>query len=248
MRRVAIITGGSRGIGRTTALLAAAQGYDVCISFLSNANAAKEVCSQCESHNVSATAFQADVADETQVNRLFDHCDATLGAPYLLVNNAGVIGGASSFEKLPTNALKETFGANVFGTAYCTQNAIPRMSATNGGQGGVIVNISSTAAVTGSPNEYVHYAASKAAVETMTIGLSKELGPQKIRVNAIRAGTTATELHEKSGNPDRPKQMAKIVPLGRIAEPEDIAEAVIWLASDKASYVTGSILSVAGGI
>jgi NAD(P)-dependent dehydrogenase (short-subunit alcohol dehydrogenase family) len=248
MTKIAIITGGSRGIGRATALLAAENGYDVCFSYASNEKAAEQTRKDCEGLGVKAVAVKGDVANEADVEALFDTCDKQLGPVSLLVNNAGIIGQASIVEELSTNTLQHVFNVNVFGAFYCAKQAVKRMSSKNGGKGGVIINISSMAATLGSPGEYVHYAASKGALETFTIGLAKEVGPQGIRVNAIQAGTASTEIHENSGNPDRPDMVAKTAPLGRVASPEDIAEAVIWLASDKASYATGASLRVSGGL
>lgn len=248
MQRVAIITGASRGIGRATALMAARQGYKVCINYREDADAARSVAAQCEAHKTPVTIFRADVANPQEVAALFMHCDETLGTPDLLVNNAGVIGQASRLESLPEAALRATYDVNVFGPIYCAQQAIRRMSRAHGGAGGVIINLSSIAAVQGSPNEYVHYAASKAAIETLTMGLAKEVGPEGIRVNAIRAGTTDTEIHARSGNPDRPRMVAELAPLRRIATPDDIAEAIMWLASDRAGFASGAILSISGGL
>jgi NAD(P)-dependent dehydrogenase (short-subunit alcohol dehydrogenase family) len=248
MQRVAIVTGASRGIGRATAVLAARRGYRVCINYRDDAEAARSVCALCESLQAPATVFRADVANPQEVAALFAHCDSTLGTPDLLVNNAGVIGQASRLESLPEAALRTTFNVNVYGTIFCTQQAIRRMSKPRGGAGGVIINLSSIAAVQGSPNEYVHYAASKAAIETLTIGLAKEVGPEGIRVNAIRAGTTDTEIHARSGNPDRPRMVAELAPLRRIATADDIAEAIMWLASDRAGFASGAILSISGGL
>ena len=248
MSKVAIVTGASRGIGRATALKAAEQGYAVCINYVSDSDAALATSKECEALGVRATTFRGDVAKPEDVSALFRHCDETLGPVDLLVNNAGVIGQASRLEDLDLQALKSTFDVNVLGAIACSQEAIRRMSTDHGGRGGVIVNISSIAAVLGSPGEYVHYAASKAAIETLTIGLAKEVGPQGIRVNAVRAGTTDTEIHARTGNPDRPAMVAKTAPLRRIATPDDIAEAVIWLASDRAGFASGAILGITGGL
>lgn len=248
MKGVTIITGASRGIGRATAILAARQGYMVCINYKEDANAAEAVRATCEQSGAPATTFRANIADRHDVAALFDHCDKTLGRLSLLVNNAGIIGQASRLADLSASALRETFAVNVDGTVYCSQQAIRRMSTNHGGTGGVIINLSSIAAVLGSPNEYVHYAASKAAIETLTIGLAKEIGPEGIRVNAVRAGTTDTEMHARSGNPERPQLVARTAPLRRIAKPEDIAEAIMWLASDHAAFASGAILSISGGL
>ncbi len=246
--RIAIITGGGRGIGAAIALQAAGQGYDVCINYAADARRAQEVADACRDAGARAVAVQADIADPDHVERLFSACDRELGPVSLLVNNAGIVGAATTVENLSDAALQRTFQVNVFGAIYCARAAIRRMSTANGGSGGSIVNISSIAATLGSPGEYVHYAASKGAVDTLTVGLSKEVGHLGIRVNAVQAGTTATEIHAREGNPDRPQMVAKTAPLGRVAEPEDIAEAVLWLASEKAGYATGSILRVSGGL
>lgn len=248
MRKVAVITGASRGIGRATARLAAKKGYDVLVNYLSDAEAAAGTVRMCEACGVRAASFAADVADPDAVGRMFEYCADTFGRPDLLVNNAGIIGRAGHLVDLDDAALQRTFAVNVFGTIACCRRAIAVMSTARGGDGGVIVNISSIAAVLGSPGEYVHYAASKSAVEALTTGLAKEVGPEGIRVTAVRAGTTDTEIHARSGNPDRPALVARTAPLRRTARPEDIAEAVLWLASDEAGFITGSVLAVSGGL
>lgn len=248
MSKIALITGASRGIGAATAELAASAGYDVAVNYARDAAAAAQIVDRCEANGRRAVALQADIADPAAVEAMFGACDDALGAPDLLVNNAGIIGQASRLVDLTPDALQRMMAVNLFGTIYCAQAAARRMSKAQGGRGGVIVNISSIAALLGSPGEYVHYAASKGAVETLTIGLGKELGPEGIRVNCIRAGTTDTEIHGRSGNPDRPNMVARISPLGRVAAPRDIAAAALWLASDDAGYVTASILPVAGGL
>ncbi|MEP3274810.1 MAG: SDR family oxidoreductase [Stappiaceae bacterium] len=248
MEKIAIITGGSRGIGAETALLAAKSGYDVCISYLNDTHAADAVVANCRAQGRNACSVRANVAYPDDVRLLFSTCDAELGPVSLLVNNAGIIGQATPLVGLSPSALQDTFSVNVFGVVYCAQQAIRRMAISEGGLGGVIINISSIAAVQGSPGEYVHYAASKGAVETLTTGLSKEVGGEGIRVNAIRSGTINTDIHRTSGNPDRPAMIARTAPLGRAGEPGDIAEAVLWLASDKSAYTTGAILTVSGGV
>ncbi|WP_419910487.1 SDR family oxidoreductase [Hoeflea sp.] len=248
MSKVAIITGAGRGIGAATAILAARQGYDVCVNYATNADAAEETAQNCRAEGVKAIAVKADIASPDAVTALFERCDAELGPPALLVNNAGVIGGATTVENLQDDVLQRTFAVNVEGAFYCARQAIKRMSTENGGQGGVIVNISSIAATLGSPGEYVHYAASKAALDAMTVGLSKEVGPLGIRVNSIQAGTVDTDIHRTGGNPERPAMVAKSAPLGRAGYAQDIAETVLWLASERAAYTTGSIVRVAGGL
>ncbi|MDF1686010.1 MAG: SDR family oxidoreductase [Parvibaculaceae bacterium] len=248
MKKVALITGGGRGIGAATAKLAAQSGYDVCFSYVSNDEAAARVVAACEAEGAQALAVKSDVARSDEVTTLFEACDARFGRLDLLVNNAGIIGAASSVSKLPDDVLKRTFEVNVFGAFYCARAAIPRMALSAGGTGGVIINISSMAARIGSAHEYVHYAASKGALDSFTIGLSKELGRDGIRVNGIHAGTADTEIHTLSGNPDRPQMVADTSPLGRVGLPLDMAEAVVWLASPKADYITGATLSVSGGL
>lgn len=246
--KIAIITGGGRGIGAAIARQAARENYDVCINYVSDVQRATTVVEACRKSGVRAIAVQADIGIADEVERLFETCDRELGTLSFLVNNAGIVGSATTLENLTDAALHRTFEVNVFGAIYCARAAIRRMSTANGGSGGVIVNLSSIAATLGSPGEYVHYAASKAAVDTLTVGLSKEVGPFGIRVNAVQAGTTATEIHEREGNADRPDIVARTAPLGRVAQPEDIAEAVMWLASERAGYATGSILRLSGGL
>ncbi|MEM9106687.1 MAG: SDR family oxidoreductase [Pseudomonadota bacterium] len=248
MAKVALITGAGRGIGAATAVLAAKHGYDVCINYLKDAGQADKVAMDCREQGVLATAVKADIASSRQVNDLFQRCDEELGSPTLVVNNAGTVGGLTTVEELDDAVLHRTYEINVYGAFYCARAAIQRMSKGNGGDGGVIINISSLASTLGSPGEYVHYAASKGAIDAMTVGLAKEVGPLGIRVNAVQAGTVATDIHTTLGNPDRPKKVAAMAPLGRVATAQDIAEAVLWLASEKSSYATGSVLRVAGGL
>ena len=248
MKKVAIITGGSRGIGAATARLAARSGYDVCIAYASDAAAAEAVAEACRTAGARALAVRADVASADDVAALFAACDDTLGPVSLLVNNAGIVGRASMVAELPDDVLRRTFEVNVYGSFYCARAAIARMARSRSGDGGAIVNISSTAATLGAPGEYVHYAASKAAIDAFTIGLAKEVGPDGIRVNAVQVGTTDTGIHARVGVPDRPAMVARTAPLRRTGKPEDIAEAILWLGSDKASYATGAILRISGGL
>jgi NAD(P)-dependent dehydrogenase (short-subunit alcohol dehydrogenase family) len=220
----------------------------MCVNYHSDAEGASATAERCEAEGAKAIAVGANVSDRNAVKNLFRTCDELLGPIDCLVNNAGIIGGTSTLESLTEGALQATFATNLFGTIYCLQEAIERMASDRGGAGGSIVNMSSLAATLGSPGEYVHYAASKGAVETLTIGAGKELGSVGVRVNAIRVGTTATDIHAREGNPDRPGKVARATPLGRIAKPEDIADAAVWLASPMARFITGTILTVAGGI
>lgn len=248
MAKVALITGAGRGIGAATAVLAAKHGFDVCINYVNDAGQAEKTAMDCRQEGVLAAVVKADIASSRQVDDLFQRCDEELGSPSLLVNNAGTVGGLTTVEDLDDAVLHRTYEINVYGAFYCARAAIRRMSKDNGGDGGVIINISSLASTLGSPGEYVHYAASKGAIDAMTIGLAREVGPLGIRVNAVQAGTVATDIHATLGNPDRPDKVAAMAPLGRVATAQDIAEAVLWLASDKSSYATGSVLRVAGGL
>ena len=248
MPKIAIITGTSRGIGAETARLAARDGYDVCVNYTRDDKSAAEVVKTCRAMGRRAFAARADIANPEDVKAMFTACDEQLGPVSLLVNNAGVVGTATTVANLADADLRATFEVNVFGTIFCARSAIQRMATTRGGMGGVIVNVSSIAVNLGSPGEYVHYAASKGAIDSFTIGLAKEVGPEGIRVNAVQAGTTDTGIHAKAGNPDRPALVAKLAPLRRIAEPEDTAEAILYLASDKASYAAGAILRIGGGL
>lgn len=248
MRPIVIVTGASHGIGAATARMFAAEGYDVCINYLSDTVAASEVVADCEAKGVRAIAVQGDVGKKEDIEALFRTCDEKLGRVTCLVNNAGIIGKAGKIEELQPDVLETAFRINVFGVMYCIQEAAKRMSTHKGGQGGTIVNMSSLAAFLGSPNEYVHYAATKGAVESITFGAGKELAPEGIRVNAIRVGTTNTRIHTQGGNPDRPARIAAVTPMGRIAEPDDIARAVLMLASPGSGFMTGTLITVAGGL
>ncbi len=248
VNKIAIITGASRGIGAATAELTAQAGYDVCINYLSNHDRAAQVVAACKAHGVRAMAVPGNAGCEADIAALFGECDRVLGPVGLLVNNAGIIGRASKVADLPSDVLRETFEVNFFGAYWAAQQAVRRMSTARGGAGGTIVNVSSIAATNGSPGEYVHYAASKAALDGFTIGLAREVGPEGIRVNSVQAGTADTEIHTMGGNPERPAMVARTAALGRVATAREIAEAILWLGGEKSSYATGSILRVGGGL
>jgi NAD(P)-dependent dehydrogenase (short-subunit alcohol dehydrogenase family) len=240
-----IITGGGRGIGAATARVAAQRGYAVCVNYARNQAAAEAVVADIKKNGGAALAVQGDVAKEGDVVRLFDAAEREFGPVRYLVNNAGITGRIGKFTDLETAVLRDVFEINVIGSLLCAREAVRRL--TGRGASGAIVNVSSTAATTGSPGEYVHYAASKAAIDSFTIGLAKELATQGIRVNAVAPGATLTEIHAAGGEPGRPDRIKSRIPMGRLAEPGEIAPAILWLLSDEASYVTGAILRAGGG-
>lgn len=247
MSRVVVITGGSRGIGAATAILAAARGYAVCVNYRANADAAKAVVAAIGNAGGRGIAVQGDVAVEADVMRVFETCDRELGRLDALVNNAGILETQSRVEGMDAARLQRILATNVTGAFICAREAVKRMSTKYGGAGGSIVNLSSRAAVLGSPDEYVDYAASKAAVDTLTIGLSKEVATEGIRVNAIRAGVIATDIHASGGEPGRVDRVKASVPMKRGGTAEEVAMAILWLMSDEASYTTGAFLDVSGG-
>jgi len=242
MAGVMLITGGSRGIGAATARLAAARGYKVCINYTAAREAAESLARE-----IGGVAVRADVSSETDVVNLFQACDQRLGKLKVLVNNAGIVDVSARVDELTAARINRMFAINVTGSFLCAREAVKRMSKKHGGGGGSIVNISSVAARIGSPAMYVDYAASKAAIDTLTLGLSKEVGAEGIRVNAIRPGVIRTEIHASGGDPERAERIGASAPLGRPGEAEEIARSILWLASDEASYVTGAILDVSGG-
>ena len=247
MSGVMMITGGGRGIGAATARLAAARGYAVCVNYQRDAEAAERVVAEIADAGGKAVAVQADVAREDDVERLFAASDRELGPLTALVNNAGVTGRISRLDEADTDVIRRAVDINVTGAILCARAAVRRISTRHGGPGGGIVNISSVAAALGSPGEYVWYAATKGAIDSLTVGLCKELAEDGIRVNAVAPGLIKTEIHAASGLPDRAERLAHLVPMGRAGESEEVAEAVLWLLSDAASYVTGTVLRVTGG-
>ena len=247
MDKVILITGGSRGIGAATAILAAQQGYRICINYLTDAAAAHEVLAQFHALGAQAIAVRADVSNEEEIIGLFTRVDEELGPITALVNNAGTVGLKSRVDEMSESRILHTLRTNVLGPILCSRHAVLRMSPRYGGQGGNIVNVSSGAARLGSPNEYVDYAASKGALDTFTLGLSKELAGEGIRVNAVRPGLIFTEFHALSGDPGRVSKLESSIPMGRGGRPEEVAEAIIWLLSDKASYATGTFIDLCGG-
>ncbi|MFD9969379.1 SDR family NAD(P)-dependent oxidoreductase [Streptomyces sp. NPDC059017] len=243
-RPVTVVTGGSRGIGAATCVRLAADGHDLALGYVSNAAAAEEVARAVRTTGARCVTVRADTSDETAVERLFDIAAAELGAVTGLVNNAGVTGPLGRLADARTEDLRRVIDVNLLGCLLCCRRAARDMAAHGSG---AIVNISSAAATLGAPGEYVHYAATKAATDALTVGLAKELGPQGIRVNAVAPGTVNTDMHAAMGDPDRPRKVAAVTPLGRPGEPSEIAGAVSWLLSDDASFTTGTVLRVSGG-
>lgn len=247
MSRVMLITGASRGIGAATARLAAQQGYALCLNYHQRADAANAVLEQVRGMGVTAIAVQADVADETQVLHMFEAIDREFGRLDVLVNNAGMLEQQMRLEQMDAARWTRVLGANVIGSFLCAREAIKRMSTRHGGRGGAIVNLSSVAARLGAPGEYIDYAAAKGAIDSMTLGLAKEVASEGIRVNAVRPGVIQTDIHAAGGEPDRVERVKASVPMGRGGQAEEIAEAILWLASEQASYTSGALLDVAGG-
>ncbi len=244
--RVVIVTGGSRGIGRAVALACAARGDQVLIGYASNAAAADDTCAAIAAAGGIASAVRCDVADERDVLALFKAADQ-LGPLGALVNNAGIVAPTSRLEQMSAQRLERMFAVNVIGSMLCAREAVRRMSTRHGGAGGVIINISSVAAKLGSPNTYIDYAASKGAIDSFTIGLGHEVAAEGIRVVAVRPGLIDTEIHASGGDPDRARRLATHVPMQRVGTVTEIANAVVWLLSDQASYITSTIIDVSGG-
>lgn len=247
MSKVMLITGASRGIGAETARLAAARGYALCLNYHSRADAAEEIRADCAAEGAQAITCQADVADEAEVARLFETIDSQLGPISALVNNAGILETQSDLVDMSVERWRRVYEVNVLGTFLCSREAVRRMSTRHGGKGGAIVNLSSRAADLGAPHEYIDYAASKGAVDAMTIGLAKEVGEQGIRVNAVKPGLIYTDIHADSGEAGRVDRLKVNVPMKRGGLPSEVAEAIIWLLSDAAAYTTASFIDVSGG-
>ncbi|MCA0326394.1 MAG: SDR family oxidoreductase [Proteobacteria bacterium] len=244
--KVLLVTGGSRGIGAATARLAARHGWTVAVNYSAQSLAADEVVRAIRAGGGTAISVRADVADEAQVLRMFEHVDAKLGRLTGLVNNAGVVDRAQPLAEHSLARWRRMFDINVIGTLLCAREAVRRMSTAQGGAGGSIVNLSSAAARLGAPNEYVDYAAAKAAIDALTIGLAKEVGGQGIRVNAVRPGLIDTDIHASGGRPDRVRELQAGVPIGRGGTADEVAEAIVWLLSEQASYTTMSLMDVSG--
>ena len=247
MPNVILITGGGRGIGAATARLAGERGYAVCVNYRKNRDAADGVVSEIRSSGGTALAVGADVASESDVVRLFETVDVELGPLSALVNNAGILEKQTRVESIDAARIDRVFGTNVRGAFLCAREAVRRMSSTHGGAGGAIVNVSSRAAQLGAPGEYVDYAASKAALDAMTIGLAREVAAEGIRVNGVRAGIIYTDIHTAGGEPGRVDRLGPTLPMRRGGDAIEVARAILWLLSDEASYSTGAFIDVAGG-
>jgi NAD(P)-dependent dehydrogenase (short-subunit alcohol dehydrogenase family) len=242
-----IVTGGGRGIGAATARLGAARGYAVCVNYLSRRDAADAVVAEITGAGGRAVAIAGDVAKEADVLRLFDAAAEKLGALTALVNNAGILERQTRIDDMEAARFERVFATNITGAFLCAREAVRRMSTRHGGNGGGIVNVSSAASRLGSPGEYVDYAASKGAIDTLTIGLAKEVAEEGIRVNAVRPGVIYTQIHASGGEPGRVERVAGAVPMKRGGQPEEVARAILWLLSPESSYSTGTFIDVSGG-
>jgi NAD(P)-dependent dehydrogenase (short-subunit alcohol dehydrogenase family) len=247
MKDVLLVTGGGRGIGAAISRLAAARGYAVCVNYRTDAQAAHSVVAAITSEGGTAIAVAADVSRQAEVERLFQTVDRELGRVRALVNNAGVVAPQGRVDQIDEQRLTRLFTTNVSSAFLCSKEAVLRMSTAHGGPGGVIVNVSSAAARLGSPGEYVDYAASKGAMDALTTGLSLEVAGEGIRVNGVRPGFIRTTMHADGGDPGRVDRLQHLLPMGRGGEPDEVAQAVVWLLSEAASYVTGSFIDLAGG-
>jgi len=242
-----IVTGGSRGIGAAVIALAVEAGYRICFSYGADTKGAESVSAAAQQAGAEILAIKADMCTEEGVMALFAACDARFGAPDVLINNAGVTGKVTRVADMEAGEIQRVMAINVFGYFIAAREAVRRMSTARGGRGGAIVNISSRAAVLGGPGEFVHYAASKGATDTMTIGLAREVGAEGIRVNAVRPGLIETDIHALAGAADRVERLVSGVPMGRTGSAAEVAQTVLWLASDDAAYVSGALLDVSGG-
>jgi NAD(P)-dependent dehydrogenase (short-subunit alcohol dehydrogenase family) len=245
--KVVIITGGGRGIGAETAKLAAGRGWSVALSYVSDEAAAVATVADIEAAGGRAIAIKADVGSEADILGLFEAVDRRFGRLDGLVNNAGVVDTKSRVDEMKAARLERMMRINVIGSILCAREAVKRMSTLHGGRGGAIVNVSSVAAVLGSAGEYVDYAASKGAIDTFTVGLAREIATEGVRVNAVRPGTVATDIHASGGQPDRVERVRPMIPMKREGRPGEIASAIVWLLSDEASYITGALLDAGGG-
>lgn len=244
---VLLVTGGSRGIGAAACLAAARHGWRVAVNYTSNEEAANAVVSEIKKAGGDAVAIKGDVGNAADIVSMFEAVDKHFGRLDGLVNNAGIVDYVARVDEMSAERLERMMRINVTGSILCAGEAVRRMSTRHGGQGGAIVNISSMAAVIGGPAQYVDYAASKAAIDTLTIGLSREVAAEGIRVNAIRPGIIETDIHASGGQPDRPREMASSIPMKRSGQAEEVADAIVYLLSPSASYITGAILNVSGG-
>jgi NAD(P)-dependent dehydrogenase (short-subunit alcohol dehydrogenase family) len=242
-----IVTGGSRGIGAAVCRLAAQAGYRVAINYHANESAANKLLQEIRSHGCQAAAIRADIGKEADIVQLFETAETQLGPLYGLVNNAAITGGFARVDSVEAGMLERLFAVNVTGAILCAREAVKRLSTARGGKGGAVVNISSRAAKLGSSGEWVHYAMSKGAMDSLTIGLAREVAKEGIRVNAVAPGLVQTDIHEQAGDAGRPLRLAPTIPMGRAGTPEEIAQGVLWLLSPAASYVTGAILDMSGG-
>lgn len=244
--KTVLITGASRGIGAATAVLAAREGFDVAVNYVKDADAAQAVVEEIRSRGRKAVALQGDVGRPADIPRLFQEAESALGPLTALVNNTGITGPIGPFSQTTDDTIERVFQVNVFGAMQCARAALASFQ--RSGHGGVIVNVSSVAARTGSPNEYVHYAASKAALDAFTIGLAREVALSGVRVCGLAPGSTLTDIHATAGEPGRPQRIAPRIPMGRLGEPEEIAAAIVWLLSPAASYMTGTVVQCTGGL
>jgi len=247
MDKVLIVTGGSRGIGAATARIAGRRGYAVCVNFLKNKVAAKQIVDKINADGGQAIAVGADISKEEEVLELFSTVDDRLGKISALVNNAGILESQMRIEEMDSKRLNRVFLTNITGSILCAREAVKRMSIKNGGNGGTIVNLSSAAARLGSPGEYIDYAASKGAIDTFTRGLAQEVAEEGIRVNAVRPGVIETDIHASGGEPGRVERIKDTIPLKRGGKPEEVARSIMWLLSSESSYTTGALLEVSGG-